>query len=121
MRLSHLFLSLFLLCLPVNAAQASYWLECEVMAKVHKGASEDSYKVNVVSSHVMDGYEEFGSLCMEDKIGKTLIVNIAGELPSLDDAVRLKYNHYNGMGAEGPVASEKWAFWPRLEKGGKTP
>ena len=62
-------------------AQASFWKECAVHAKVKLNLDTGLYRAEIKGGKVTDGHAKKGEPCMKDKIGKTLKIKIKGEPP----------------------------------------
>ncbi len=99
---------LLLLLLPTHA-HASYWIKCEVVAKVI-GAEGDIYKIKVLSGEVLDGHANKGSECLAEDV--TYDIEIQGADIEEGGKVDLLYDHYNAMGPEGLVEGTTWTLSP---------
>jgi len=92
-------------------AQASYWLECLVHAKVKRNLDTGLYRAEIKGAKVSDGHEKEGAPCLKNLIGKTVKIKIKGNPPE-GKTVRLKYSLYNGRGENGVVNEESWSYYP---------
>ena len=99
----------FLMFIP-SQAQASYWIECKVHAKVKLNLDTGYYRAEIKGAKVSDGHEKDGAPCLKDKIGKTLKIKIKGNPPE-GKTVRLKYTRKEGNSPDGVVVTEKWSYW----------
>jgi len=112
-----LFVILTAAFLPVGA-QASSWLNCELLAKVEEvraksaidSASSHAVKIRLLQNpYTCDGH---GTSMMRSK-GEILWVEIASEVHlkkiTAGTQIKLKYEAYKGMGPNGLVESEEWS------------
>lgn len=102
---------LFASVLFSGTAKASFWISCNVHAKVAPANSDGLYPITVLSAKISDGHDKKGNPCMQNNIGKTLLVKIDGDVPSGNN-VRLKYDFYNDMTEKGVVNTETWSYSP---------
>ncbi len=100
----------FIVFIPMQA-QAGYWVECMVHAKVKRNLDTGLYRTEIKGAKVSDGHQEKGSPCIKDFIGKTIKIKIKGTPPE-GKTVRLKYEFYNGMGKNSVISEESWSYYP---------
>ncbi len=92
-------------------AQASYWKECAIHARVKLNLDTGIHRAEIKGGKVTDGHAKEGASCMKDCVGKAIKIKIKGNPPE-DKTVRLKYRIYNGKGEDGVVNEESWEYWP---------
>ena len=97
--------------LPATA-HASFWKECKVIVPGNITPNEDGfYKITPISHAVTNGHVKEGEPCFDDKLANyPLSVKIDGQKPEGQKTIALIYQFYNGMGSDGVVNEETWAF-----------
>lgn len=105
-----LFIAACMLCLPTKV-QASFWLECKVIATLEETSREGVYYADIHKAIVTNGHVEKNSTCIEGNIGKTIEIKIHEDNIPTGKKVNLKYSFYNGRGDEGVVNEESWSLW----------
>lgn len=103
-------LSFLVMLIPIHA-HASFWLECAVYANVKLDPETEIYSAKILDGEVTDGHAKPGQPCVDNVKGKTIEIKIDGNPPEGKN-IRLKYNFYNGIGDDGVVNEESWAYWP---------
>lgn len=108
--------SLLVILLP-TAAHASYWLRCEVLADVAKADKPKHYHVSVLRAEVVEGHMKKGSPCIGSYIGHTLTVMMPDQYVPLGERKKLRFEYYNGLGAQGEqITNESWSAPHPLKK-----
>lgn len=90
----------------VSPAQASFWIECAVVADVSQGDDGLNYQLSIIEAVVIQGHATEGDECFSEN--DMVLVPVTDADFSVGKGVKLKYNLYNGRGPDGVVNSESW-------------
>lgn len=98
-----------------NTAHASYWIECQVTARIAKPDHGNIYVIHIQSAHITGGQggsRQQNKPCMPNNIGKTLRVPIENMPAHIrqQQIIQLKYHlsHHKSYG--GGNKTETWSY-----------
>ncbi len=94
-----------------NAAKASYWMECVVIADVSATEHKNTYKLTIKSATVINGHAGKGAICEELPAGQSFTVE-SDEMWNSATNQKFVYQHKGGMTPNGVFDNITWILQP---------